>query len=98
MDFREIAHHLATGERSPEPSLEEARDIVLAHLGELHRFYGDVIGGGRIARKHVGWYLKTLARNESFRKTFFQLDSAGAQHASVHEWFERRITRGAKAA
>ncbi|SHF69251.1 tRNA-U20-dihydrouridine synthase [Microbulbifer donghaiensis] len=95
--FREIAHYLATGERLPEPSLDEVREILLAHLGELHRFYGEVMGV-RIARKHVGWYLKTLAGSESFRKTFFQLDSAEAQHASVHQWFERRITRGAQAA
>ncbi|PCO04934.1 tRNA dihydrouridine synthase DusB [Microbulbifer flavimaris] len=95
--FREIAHYLATGERLPEPSLEEVRDILLAHLGELHRFYGEVMGV-RIARKHVGWYLKTLAGSESFRKTFLQLDSAEAQHASVQTWFERRINRGAQAA
>lgn len=95
--FRETAHYLATGERLPEPSLEEVRDILLAHLGELHRFYGDVMGV-RIARKHVGWYLKTLAGGESFRKTFCRLESTEAQHASVREWFERRITRGAQAA
>ncbi|WP_193166082.1 tRNA dihydrouridine synthase DusB [Microbulbifer hainanensis] len=95
--FREIAHYLATGEKLPEPSQEEVRDILLAHLGELHRFYGDVMGV-RIARKHVGWYLKTLAGSEAFRKTFFQLESAEAQHASVQTWFERRITRGAQAA
>nr|WP_255771973.1 tRNA dihydrouridine synthase DusB [Microbulbifer guangxiensis] len=95
--FREIAHYLATGERLPEPSLEEVRDILLAHLGELHRFYGEVMGV-RIARKHVGWYLKTLAGSESFRKTFLQLECAEAQHASVQTWFERRINRGAQAA
>ncbi|WP_373565859.1 tRNA dihydrouridine synthase DusB [Microbulbifer okhotskensis] len=95
--FREIAHYLATGERLPEPTLDEVRNILLAHLGELHQFYGEVMGV-RIARKHVGWYLKTLADSESFRKTFFQIESAEIQHASVHEWFERRITRGAQAA
>ncbi|XZZ24784.1 tRNA dihydrouridine synthase DusB [Microbulbifer sp. VAAC004] len=95
--FREIAHYLATGERLPEPTLDEVKKILLTHLGELHRFYGEVMGV-RIARKHVGWYLKTLADSESFRKTFFQIESAEVQHASVHEWFERRITRGAQAA
>ncbi|WP_299944693.1 tRNA dihydrouridine synthase DusB [uncultured Microbulbifer sp.] len=95
--FREIAHFLATGERLPEPTLDEVREILLTHLGELHRFYGELMGV-RIARKHVGWYLKTLANSESFRKTFFQIESAEVQNASVHEWFERRITRGAQAA
>ncbi|WKD51651.1 tRNA dihydrouridine synthase DusB [Microbulbifer spongiae] len=95
--FREIAHFLATGERLPEPTLDEVRKILLTHLGELHRFYGELMGV-RIARKHVGWYLKTLANSESFRKTFFQIENAEVQNASVHEWFERRITRGAQAA
>ncbi|TLM78120.1 tRNA dihydrouridine synthase DusB [Microbulbifer harenosus] len=95
--FREIAHYLATGEQLPEPSLDEVRDILITHLSELHRFYGAVMGV-RIARKHVGWYVKTLADSDDFRKTFNQLDCAEAQHASVREWFERRITRGAKAA
>jgi tRNA-dihydrouridine synthase B len=95
--FREIAHYLASGERLPEPSLEEVREILLAHLGELHRFYGEVMGV-RIARKHVGWYLKTLAGGEAFRKTFFQIESAEAQDASIQDWFDRRITRGAQAA
>jgi tRNA-dihydrouridine synthase B len=95
--FREIAHYLASGERLPEPSPEEVREILLAHLGELHRFYGEVMGV-RIARKHVGWYLKTLAGGEAFRKTFFQIESAEAQDASIQDWFDRRITRGAQAA
>ncbi|WP_299586193.1 tRNA dihydrouridine synthase DusB [uncultured Microbulbifer sp.] len=95
--FREIAHYLATGERLSEPTLDEVRKILITHLNELHQFYGEVMGV-RIARKHVGWYLKTLANSESFRKTFFQIESAEVQHASVHEWFERRITRGAQAA
>lgn len=95
--FREIAHFLATGEQLPEPSLEEVRDILLAHLSELHRFYGDIIGA-RIARKHVGWYLQTLAGSEPFRRTFNQIECAAAQIASVQAWFERLITTGAQAA
>ncbi|MEW5249356.1 tRNA dihydrouridine synthase DusB [Microbulbifer sp. 2201CG32-9] len=95
--FRQMAHYLATGERLPEPSVEEIRDTVVAHLGELHRFYGGV-AGVRIARKHVSWYLKTLVGSESFRSYFLQLEDAEAQHASVQQWFERRITRGAHAA
>lgn len=95
--FREISHYLATGEYLPEPSLEEVRDILLDHLGELHRFYGEIMGV-RIARKHVGWYLKTLAGGETFRGDFNKLESAEAQHASVRTWFERQINREAQAA
>ncbi len=55
--FREIHHYLTTGEHLPAPSLEEVRTILLGHVQELHQFYGE-LKGLRIARKHVGWYLK----------------------------------------
>jgi len=90
--FREIEHFLKTGKLLPEPSLQEVRDILIAHLRELHRFYGEYMGL-RIARKHVGWYLKTLACGEIFRKTFIQLETATEQHASVQDYFERLITQ-----
>ncbi len=100
--FREIDRFLCTGEQLPELSLCDIRDILSAHLDELHRFYGQFPGGDalgpRIARKHVGWYLKTLAGGEAFRKTFNQLNSAAEQHASVHAFFERLITKEDKAA
>ncbi len=57
--FREIAHYLATGELLPEPSLEEIREILMGHLHALHVFYGEQ-AGVRIARKHLGWYLKSV--------------------------------------
>lgn len=95
--FREIGHYLRTNEQLPEPSLDEIREILCTHLGELHRFYGQFPGGDmmgpRIARKHVGWYLKTLASGEEFRKGFNKLESAEEQHASVHAFFERLITK-----
>ena len=39
--FRDIAHYLQTGELLPSPELPQLRQIVLTHLDELYRFYGD---------------------------------------------------------
>ncbi len=55
--FREIAHYLATGQLLPEPSPEWVRETLLTHLDELYSFYGEA-RGVRIARKHIGWYLR----------------------------------------
>jgi len=90
--FREIDHYLKTGERFPEPSLTEIRDILCNHLRELYGFYGEVMGP-RIARKHVGWYLQTLSGSEQFRKQFNQIEQAEEQHASVQNYFEQLITK-----
>jgi tRNA-dihydrouridine synthase B len=57
--FREIAHYLATGELLPEPEPAEVAAIMLGHLQHLHAFYGEP-AGVRIARKHLGWYLKSV--------------------------------------
>lgn len=90
--FREVNHYLKTGEKLPEPSLTEIRDILCNHLRELYCFYGDVMGP-RIARKHVSWYLQTLSDNEQFRKQFNHLEHAEEQHASVQTYFEQLITK-----
>jgi tRNA-dihydrouridine synthase B len=55
--FSEIGHFLKTGRRLPRPAPQLFRAIVLGHLEELHCFYGEQ-AGVRIARKHIGWYLK----------------------------------------
>jgi tRNA-dihydrouridine synthase B len=55
--FREINHYLAHGTFLAKPSNIEVSATLKAHLQQLHHFYGDIIGV-RIARKHVGWYLK----------------------------------------
>ncbi len=58
--FREINHFLKTGTRMTAPSVNEVRSILLGHVKELHQFYGDYMGV-RIARKHVSWYVHSLA-------------------------------------
>lgn len=76
--FREIQHYLDTGERLPAPEIEEIRTLMLGHLRELHRFYGDT-QGLRIARKHIGWYLKNLPGSEPWRQALVQVESASEQ-------------------
>jgi tRNA-dihydrouridine synthase B len=55
--FREIAHYLATGDHLPPPSTDWIRATLLGHLEALYDFYG-AARGVRIARKHIGWYLR----------------------------------------
>ncbi|MCF6807772.1 tRNA dihydrouridine synthase DusB [Thiotrichales bacterium 19S9-12] len=57
--FNQISHYLTHGEYLAEPSHEQKYQIMLEHLKTLHQFYGDYMGI-RIARKHFGWYLKTI--------------------------------------
>jgi tRNA-dihydrouridine synthase B len=86
--FREIAHHLATGQVLPEPGPLEVRDLLLEHLERLYLHYGED-AGLRIARKHLGWYAKDRPENAAFRAVAQRADSAAEQLRLVREYFER---------
>ena len=77
--FREIGHYLEYGERMSAPRTEEITSILIQHVKALHGFYGEP-AGVRIARKHIGWYLKTLGRGIlENNKHINRIDSANKQ-------------------
>ena len=85
-----IAHFLATGERLPEPSLIDIRNILLGHLEHLHAFYGEP-AGVRIARKHLGWYAKDRPENASFRAVVNHAETAEAQLRLTRDYFDALV-------
>lgn len=76
--FGDIRYFLETGELPPPLLFQAASERVLAHLTEMHAFYGEV-AGVRIARKHIGWYIAQLPESEVFRKQINKIDSAAQQ-------------------
>ena len=102
--FREINHFLATGNKMLAPTLSEVRSIVLAHVMELHQFYGD-FKGVMIARKHVSWYIQnlvetnegfsagfTIDQGKAFRAIFNALSSTDEQLATLGKFFDDFVT------
>lgn len=85
--FREINHYLETGQELPEPSMEEVRSILLGHVEELHKFYGDFMGV-RIARKHVSWYMQMHDQEKTFRSKFNGLESTAEQFEALTRYFD----------
>jgi tRNA-dihydrouridine synthase B len=85
--FREIAAHLERGEELPEPSIAEVRDIMLAHLRDLHAFYGEA-AGVRVARKHVDWYAKCAPSGHALRHAVMQAADAPTQLERAKEYFD----------
>ena len=84
--FREIQHYLVTGERLPEPSPQEVRDILIGHLKNLYDFYGE-FAGVRIARKHISWYSKGQPHGAAFRQAVNRVDSIEQQLQLTHDFF-----------
>lgn len=95
--FREITHYLATGCHLQPPTVAEVREIMLEHLDNLYRFYGEYMGV-RIARKHLGWYSKTRPDGEEWRKKVVRLTSAREQLALTQAWLAGDKWREAEAA
>ncbi len=85
--FQEIRHFLETGTTMPELPNSEVKDIMLGHVQALHQFYGEYLGP-RIARKHVGWYLKEHEQASEFRRTFNAIESAPLQLEALEGYFD----------
>ena len=78
--FREIQHYLDTGSECPPPTRDDIRGWMLHHLAALHAFYGEP-QGVRVARKHIGWYLKGIPGGEAWRQRLVRVESAAEQLA-----------------
>jgi len=64
--FQELMHALRNDTVFSTLAKKELRDIMLGHLKDLHRFYGEPTGV-RVARKHLTWYCRHLVNAEHFR-------------------------------
>jgi tRNA-dihydrouridine synthase B len=91
--FREIRHFLDHGTHLPPPTVDEAREVIVAHLGDHYAFYGEA-AGVRSARKHLGWYTMNLAGGGDFRLEINAAETTGAQLAAVRRLFERLADHG----
>jgi tRNA-dihydrouridine synthase B len=86
--FRELNKIFDSGKEKPQLDKNELRDIMLDHLNELHRFYGDITGV-RVARKHLTWYCNSLANADEFRHQVVRVESASEQINLTKIYFER---------
>ena len=84
--FREVDHYLRTGQQLAPPSYGEMRTLLLEHLDDHYRFYGETTGV-RTARKHIGWYVAGLPGAQAFCDRMNRLDSTSEQWQAVAGWF-----------
>ncbi len=95
---RQIAEFLKNGIQLPEPNVQSIHKVMLEHVIALHDFYGEFTGL-RVARKHVGWYLQNVNKEEcpgarEFRKAFNRVDSAQQQITMLNIFFENFMSGG----
>ena len=84
--FRDLSLLLDPHTEKTQLDKTELRDIMLGHLHDLHRFYGDLTGV-RVARKHLTWYCNSLENADAFRHQVVRVDHASEQIRLTKEFF-----------
>ena len=84
--FREIDHYLKTGKHLDNPSIDEIKNVTIAHVNELYGFYGEN-AGLKIARKHISWYTKGLKNSADFRHYMNTIESVDEQIKTIEDYF-----------
>ena len=84
--FREIRHYLDTGAELPSPSPAEVLAVMQRHLAQLHRSYGE-FHGVRVARKHIGWYLKYREDSADARARLMRAERPEEQFSILKSYF-----------
>ena len=86
--FRELAHYELHGNARVPLAKNELRDIMIGHLKDMHRFYGELIGV-RVARKHLTWYCKHIVNADRYRYRVVRAQSGEDQIRLTQEHFDR---------
>jgi putative TIM-barrel protein, nifR3 family len=90
----QVAHFLATGERSADPDLPAQLAIVTEHLEAMLDHYG-METGVRMARKHIAWYSKGLHGSADFRSQVNQLSDAGKVRDAIQAFYGPLLEKAA---
>jgi tRNA-dihydrouridine synthase B len=90
--FREIAYFLETGMQLAPPLVAEVQRLLLAHLQDHYQLYGECTGV-RSARKHIGWYVRSMPGGEAFRAHMNTLEQSDAQWQAVKDYFDELSSR-----
>ncbi len=92
--LRQIMHWLKTGERQPEPCLDEQYAVITEQYQAMLALYGPEIGVN-CARKHIGWYTKGLHGSAEFRNAFNQEPDARRALAMLRGFYSPWLARAA---
>lgn len=84
--LNQVIRFLRTGERLPDPSIAERRDILLEHYDSLLTHYGNRTAVP-LARKHIAWYCKGLRNSNEFKVEVNRESDPARVAAMIHRFF-----------
>jgi len=90
----QVMHWFATGQRRPDPSIEEQYHLIMDHYRAMLDHYGAHVGVN-MARKHIGWYTRGLPGSAEFRNAVNQIAEAGRVLDMLTHFYEPFLSRAA---
>jgi tRNA-dihydrouridine synthase B len=90
----QVMAFLTTGQRLPDPSIEEQYHLITEHYNAMLEHYGDYIGVA-MARKHIGWYTKGLTGSAEFRNRVNQVLNQHTVLDMLAEFYDPWLSRAA---
>lgn len=85
--LNQIDHYLRTGEKLADPTLEEQKEMALAHFWDMIDHHG-AYQGVRHGRKHLSWYSKGLTGSAEFRLAINRLEDPQAVADFVSAFYD----------
>jgi tRNA-dihydrouridine synthase B len=92
--LRQVMHWLETGQRLPDPSLDEQYAVISEQYDAMLELYGSAIGVN-CARKHIGWYTKGLPGSAEFRNRVNTQDDPAVVVEMLREFYAPWLSRAA---
>ena len=90
----QVMHWWRTGERLPDPDVDEQYAVLVSHYRAMLEHYGEDVGV-KIARKHLGWYTKGMPGSAEFRNKANFIDDPAQVLGEVERFYEPFLRRRA---
>jgi tRNA-dihydrouridine synthase B len=90
----QVMHWWRTGERLPDPEMDEQYAVLIEHYRAMLAHYGEGVGV-KIARKHLGWYTKGLPGSAEFRNRVNFIDDPVQVLGELERFYEPFLRRRA---
>jgi len=92
--LKQAMHWLNSGERLPDPSLDEQYRLIVEQYDAMLGLYGEAIGAN-CARKHIGWYTRGLHGSAEFRNAFNKEADPKRAKAMLHDFYAPYLIKAA---
>ncbi len=90
----QVMHWLETGERLPDPTIDEQYALISEHYDMMLDHY-DSYTAVNLSRKHIGWYTKGLHGSADFRNAVNQEGDPLVVKAMLRNFYQPWLSRAA---